>query len=396
MHRLLSHRARPGLMLAAALSALTIPAIPCLAQADEPTIFIVNNVSDGVTTYTVDDDGVLTLVGTYATSDGPIAPALSPDGRFLAVTHGTQNEVTEALWIFRVNADSSLTLVHQDLVPNAPLDAVWLSDSVLAVSETSLIDTNMVHTYIFDPDVPSLTEIDAEATGIFNTSLERHPSLPILYTNDSGGYTVRWFEFDDAGNLTPISSVSTAGVYPIDLVMSPNGSFMYGGGGTSSGGDKILALLADDEGDLTLHPDGPFISSGGTPAYNAISEDNRILLVGHGSTAELHTFFIDFDGSLTATGYSFDVGLQGTLGDIKVLGEFAFVTDESTAIDGITGVYSFQINADGTLTQLGDIYDHGGVRPESIEVWDPGPGADLNGDGVVNVFDLLLLLEAWG
>ena len=46
--------------------------------------------------------------------------------------------------------------------------------------------------------------------------------------------------------------------------------------------------------------------------------------------------------------------------------DYLLVTDESTAVDGIAGLYSFKVNPDGTFTQVADIYETNGIRPEQI------------------------------
>jgi len=94
-------------------------------------------------------------------------------------------------------------------------------------------------------------------------------------------------------------------------------------------------------------------------------------------------------GQLTYTGFMFDVGLQGTLGDIQSLDELFFVTDNSRALDDTWGVYSFTLNPDGSFTQNGPITLTEGIAPNSMAVWKPRltPG-DLNCDGLVDFGDI--------
>ncbi len=74
-------------------------------QSTLPAVFVANNVSDGITTFTVNADGTLDFVAAFPTADGPQAIDLSPDGRHLAVAHGTANEVSE---ILKVDAGAGL------------------------------------------------------------------------------------------------------------------------------------------------------------------------------------------------------------------------------------------------------------------------------------------------
>jgi 6-phosphogluconolactonase (cycloisomerase 2 family) len=380
----------------AAIATLATATGGALAQSTGRAVFVVNNVSDDVTSFTMNSDGTLEFVGNYPAEEGPYAADVSPNGRWLAVTHGTQNDVVEWLYIFEVNSDASLTLAGSELIPDSPLDCVWLNDEILAATETSFSD-NFVRTWHFDPDTGNITEVDSEFTGGFNTALELHPSLPVLYAQDSNSNQIRAFEFDANGNLTSIGQVTSPGVYPLDPAMLPNGEHMYAGGGISSGGHAISGFDVDMDGLLSLVDGSPFTSPGQSPAYLKASSDSKYLFVGHGTDATVRTFEVLDGGALESTGFFFDVGLQGTVGDVEVLGDYLLITDESSAIDGVKGIYSFAIDSDGSFEAVADIYDFGGVRPERIVPWDPpATVGDINGDGVVDVEDLLILLGDWG
>jgi len=378
------------------VAAAALLAVPAAGQPTEPTVFVVNNVSDDVSTFTMNDDGTLNFIGIYAASEGPQAATVTPDGRYLAVAHGTGDNVTEILHIFAVNPDASLSLAHTTLVPDSPLATKWLTDDMLAVIETSLSGPNFVHSYRFDPDAPELLLIDSAQTGSFSTSLAVHPKLDVLYAQDSTYNSISAFAFDADGNLSALDQISTGGIYPLDLVVTGNGGHLYAGGGISGGGHAIVGCDVTDTGGLKLLEDSPFFSPGQSPAYTAVSSDSSILFVGHGTDATVGSFLIDGSGSLTSTGFSFDVGMQGTVGDLQVLGDYLLVTDESAALDGITGLYSFLVKPSGVFVAVADIYDTLGVRPEAIVVWDPPVMGDATGDGVVDVLDLLLVLSEWG
>ncbi|MCK4873177.1 MAG: beta-propeller fold lactonase family protein [Phycisphaerales bacterium] len=369
-----------------------------LAQATGKAVFVVNNVSDEITSFTLDDAGAAQFVGVYATDDGPMAIDISTDGKYLAITHGTANNVTEVITFFSVNDDASLTLLGTDLVPDSPLGVAWISGTVIAVTETCYGGDNAVRVYDFDPELATITEIDAEDTGAFNTALVRSPTGPYLFANDSAGSnTVYMFQINPDGTLDPHDSESTGTVYPLGPDISHDGTKLYAGGGISSGGDKVLGLSVDPEAGLQPLPGSPYTSPGESPAYCAVSTDDQFLFVGHGTDATVRSFAIAADGSLTYTGHFFDVGMQGTVGDLETIGDLLLITDESTAIDGIAGMYVFQVNPDGSFTQVGDIHDTQGVRPEAMISWTPlvVPG-DLDGDGDVDQADLGILLAAYG
>jgi 6-phosphogluconolactonase (cycloisomerase 2 family) len=386
-----------GAIALGACVAIAMMTATARAEPISPAVYVVNNVSDEVTSFRLTGVGELERVGNYATSDGPLAAALTPNGYYLAVTHGTQNEVEEVLQVFRTEDDASLTLVLTTLVPNAPLDTVWLNDEFLAVTETTFGGANNVHTYRFDPDVPSLTAVDAEYTGGFNTYLALHPNGLWLYAQDSYYNDIRWFDVEADGSLTLGGTISTGSLYPLKLAVTHYGQYLYSAGGISGGGHAIQAFRILPDGGLAAVGGSPFESPGQSPAYLAVSRTDSYLFVGHGTDATVWSFAIDAGGGLTSTGEMFDVGMQGTVGDLDTVYDYLLITDESTAIDGVAGLYCFSVNRDGSFDQLGEINETDGVRPESIVVWHgyPPPG-DANRDGAVDIADLVFVINEWG
>ena len=161
----------------------------------------------------------------------------------------------------------------------------------------------------------------------------------------------------------------------------------------------MLGYSIGENGNLTALKNSPFVSPGESPADLAVSENDDILFVGHGTDATVRSFSIDSTGALTSTGNSYDVGLQGTIGDVAVMDDLLLVTDDSSALDDTTGLSVFQIYPDGSFDQIGDVLDPEGGRPQKIVVWTPEascPSDIAGGDGQVNVNDLLELLSNWG
>ena len=379
--------------LAAAIAACLAGAAG--AQTDFPTIFLVHNVSDSVVAYRVGADGTPTQVGYVDVSDWPTDIAVSPDGSRLALTHATSNTV-ETLTIIAVAADGGLTKVAEFPIPDSPLAVDWIGDDVVAVA-SSVYGSSSFRTSRYEEDpTPTLTLLDTEAPGGFLTALEPNADRSVLYANDSAGNAVRAYTVNADGTVDLLSLTGT-GLYPIDIKLTAQGSRMYAGCGISGTGGNMLGFDVNPDGTLWLH-DGPYESPGRSPAYLCPTGDGGYLFVGHGTDATVRSFAIDpSTGALSATGYSFDVGLQGTIGDVVEVNGFVFITDESTATDGIYGLYSFVLNADGSLTQNGPVLPTPGTRPETMVVWNPGNPcpADFNNDGAVNTLDVLAFLNAW-
>jgi len=392
----------PGILAAGcALALAVLVAGPAAATPEGPSAFVLNNVGGTVTPVTFDGDGVPTALPPVPSGAWPQSASLSPDGRWLAVAHATESDTTELLLVYEVGPDGSLTEVADAQVPDSPLDCAWLTDELLAVSRSSFGGTNEVRTYRWDADAFAILPGDAANAGTFHTSLAVHPTLPIVYGQDSLGFTIRWWTWDAAGDLTPAGSISTGSVYPLDVTIDAGGTTLYAAGGISSGGDKLVGFAVDAAGDLSPLTGSPYVSPGASPAHVAIPAPGALVAIGHGTDATVRTFDRDpATGALSPTGFSFDVGLQGSIGDVVPLGERVLVTDETTALDGIAGLYVFDVAADGTLVATAPILPTGGTRPETIVAWTgegSGPvGPDVNGDGVVDLDDLLAVLAAFG
>ena len=113
-------------------------------------------------------------------------------------------------------------------------------------------------------------------------------------------------------------------------------------------------------------------------------------------------------GALSNPTFAFDVGSQSSLGDIAAMRVFdkdlLFFTDKETFDGTPRGLFSAEINADGSLTILSERIDTLGVGPNDIALWNAGLGgepcvADLdNGSGTgtpdnaVDINDLLYFL----
>ena len=384
-----------------ALALISLWAAPSAwGQAADRAIFVANNgnLEGSVTAFAVNADGTLALVnrvitGTRPTMSDPCPGcnpyeiSITPNGQYLVTGHASTNDPYEQLSFFEVAGDGSIAEIAAFSVPGTPMDVAWITDELVAVTRTDP-SPNKVVIYQFDPAVPSLTEIDLENVGTFSTYLAVHPSRQYLYVNDSGSAdTLRAFSIAPNGTLTLIDTEPTGSYYNLELTISPDGTKLYAAGGITH---VVLGFHIAPDGKLTPMAGSPFPEFGSSPSNVAVSTNNQYLLVGHGTDATVRTASINqTTGGLTYTGYMFDIGLQGTLGDVQALDNLFFVTDNSTAIDGIMGVYSFTLAPNGSFTQNGPITWTDGIGPRSIAVWKPivVPG-DLNCDGSIDFGDI--------
>lgn len=381
---------------------LSVSTLPAFGQAHLPMVFVANegNLEGSVTSMHILPSGALQFADRVVTgSRGSLSDPcpgcntyaidITPSGQFLATTHAA-GDGGENVTVYEVAPDGSLTVVEEVELAQGGLDIAWLSNDLLAVPLTDLSVTNTVRLFRLDED-NQLTQIGAEPAGGFLTSMALHPTRRWLYTNDSFANTVRVFErVGDA-----LSLVQTLGipVFGTALEVTPDGRFLYAAGGISAGGHAFAGYAVDpDDGTLSALPGSPFTSPGSSPKGFAVNDAGSILYVSHGSDATIRTFFLDGNGIPTDTGQMFDIGLQGTLREMDTLGDFLFTLDDSTAIDGIAGAYSFHTAADGSLTPLpGSPVDTQGISPNGVVAWDAVFGC--NAADIASTFGVLDLAD---
>lgn len=397
----------------AALFAAAVIAAPAAGQATDPTVFVSNNgnLEGSITSLRVESDGSLNVIDRIVTGmrDSTTQPcpgcnaytiSLTPNGRYIATGHPSGDNQQLYVLVHEVNADGTFALVDQFPVSGSPLGVRWISDTHLAVTQSSFGGTNAVNVYEFDPDGPGMALASSRTTSGFTTWLAVDHQNQRLFAQQSTPNSGVWsYEINPDGTIGLGQFQSTGSTYPLGIGVSPDGSHVYGGGGISSGGNAIVGVNVDtDDGSMSIMSQSPFTSPGASPKQVVVTDNGEFAVVGHGTDATVRTFHIDRKtGALTATGSMFDVGFQGSLSDVAVMGELVFATDNTTALDGIQGIYSFTLSPDGSLSPNGNIVDTQGIGPRGIAVWNPAScPADLNKDSVVDVLDLLQVLGVWG
>jgi 6-phosphogluconolactonase (cycloisomerase 2 family) len=376
-----------GLALAAAAGLFTCTH-EALAQALQRAAFVGNNgnIEGSVTSFRFTPEGhpqqVQHLIlgsGSSNTANNVYALALSQSGRYLATTHAT-GLIPRLIHIIRINEDASMTVLLSRSTPESPLDAVWIDDEYLAVTLTNVSLPNRVIVYRFIPpggtQAMSLNEVGRWDTGSFNGYLALSPSRQYLYADNSpwsGSGFIRVFKVEAGGQLSVVQTEPTF-TYTLGLSVTPNGRWLYAGGGTSSTENLIPAYNVDaTSGTLSWLPGSPFVSPGSVPSPKqaVATDDSRFLFVGHGRSATVRSFAIDQDtGALTDTGNFFGVGIQGDLGNIAILGDLLLFTRQWNSTSNPAGLFSFTIQPNGSFT-YNALAPAGGTRPFDIAVWAP-------------------------
>ncbi len=400
-----THRAVVRAVLAVAAGASSAH-----AQSSTPAIFVANegNLEGSVTSFLVETDGTLAFVdrvitGSRTSTSQPCAGCntfaidITPSGRFLATSHAS-GSAAENFTVYEVGTDASLSVADTITVPQGGLDLAWVRDDLLAVCITDLSGSNELRLYNWDAGAMELSLADSDVSGSFLTSLDVHPSGRWIICNDSFANTARVYEV--VADQATLNQTIGFGVFGVALAFSPDGNFAYAAGGISAGGNAFAGFSFDDtSGMLTELPGSPFTSPGASPKGFAFTPDGSIMFVSHGTDATIRSFAVDSAGIPTSLGASFDVGLQGTLQGMDTLEGRLFAMDDSTAIDGVSGAYSFEINAaTGVLTPVGGVpFATQGISPNDVVAWDPASTcvADFTGDGVLDFFDVSAFINAY-
>lgn len=376
------------------------------AQSAVPALWVSNNgnLEGSVTAFVVNPDGTLTLVNRVVTGTRPNTTvpcagcnsyeiALSPNGRWLATAHPAGD--LDGLFVYEVGADASITQRLALTLPvgfDSPLDLIWLDDTYLAVVLTQT-SPDRITTYQWNPAGPSLTPVGFVNPGTGLGYLAVDPNRDYLYASDSSARVIHVYAIGPVGSLIFLESEPTGSPFALEINVTPDGRYLYGAGGISGTGQDVVAMQINGDGTLTPITGQPFQTGGASPSNVYVADNGNYVIAGHGTDATMRSLSLaPATGALTATGFFFDVGLQGTLGDVRSLGNNVFVTDNSTATDGIMGVYSFTLNANGSFTLNGaGAYSTQGIAPRSMATWKPPQLyalGDMNCDGVVDILDI--------
>ena len=385
------------------------------AQSTSPALFVSNNgnIEGSVTSFTIGTDGAPVLQDFVLTSDNSNDPGnnanaidISPNGRYIAVGHaagGTSNfrQVT----ILEVDSEANLSILGEFNAPATPLALKWVTNDLVALTQSSLDVNNrvLIFRFINNPTLPQFFQVGQAQAGAFTTSLAvNRDDLVVHAGNTQGGSGIFSYQVNPTtGDLTDIGFTSTGSTFALGIARSPNNTLLYAFGGISSGGNAIAALDINADNSTSFINASPFPSGGSSPKNGAFSDDGSVLFVGHGTDATVRSFLVDEEsGEPAPTGNSFDIGLQGTLGEMTTLGDFLYVTDDSNAIDMVSGVQTFAFDDDGNFSPVGGRVDTLGVTPTGIVAWPGTTAPDCPGDAnntlTVDLDDLLIILGNFG
>lgn len=168
------------------------------------------------------------------------------------------------------------------------------------------------------------------------------------YVADSGGDAVAPFRVGPDGTLVPLSDPVHSGDLPFGIAVAPNSRSLYVAHFNTA---DVMAFGIDEDG--TPHPLGPPVPTGQDHGKGvAVTPDGRFAYVATGTPSDqvpdaIVRFDLRPDGSIGARGPATPIGVSGSGIVITPDGRFVYV-----ACQGSDEVWGFRIGPDGVLTPL--------------------------------------------
>jgi 6-phosphogluconolactonase len=204
-----------------------------------------NGSTNSIASYSINSTtGALTYVSGALTGNAPFAIAVHPSGSFAYVV----NEVSNTITAYSVGADGTLASMYASptaaTITTLPLPVAIAIDpsgnyayvanvnntSVCGVSGSSLL--GCISAYKIDPDTGALTLVPANSgggtyipTGIAPSSIAIDPSGKYLYATNLNDTIVSEYTIGTGGALTGTSFTTGAG--SSSIAISPDGNFAY-------------------------------------------------------------------------------------------------------------------------------------------------------------------------
>ena len=339
--------------LAAAFIAFAAPAASAAqSNAANGAVYTITNAATGnsVAYFSRSADGALNLVATYATggkgtganlgSQGSVT--LSDDGKLLFAVNAGSNSISE----FAVRADGLKLL------------STFPSNGALPTS----ITTHKNVLYVLDAGAASITGYKVDGQGAVQplagstqpllgtnpAQIAFSPGGSTLVVTEKGTSTLDTFPVGPHGYAQPgVSSVSAGGT-PFGFQFDSLGrAFVSEAAGSAS------SYTVDGSGAHTIS--GAVVTHQAAPCWLVVSADGRFAYTANAGAGTISGFSIAADGSIAllnasgATG-SFGAGSHPLDEAISSDGQFLYVL-----VDGHHTIGGFRINADGSLTPLGEV-----------------------------------------
>jgi 6-phosphogluconolactonase len=299
------------------------------------TLFVDDNNSDDIRSYTVNGDGTLNAGSTAADKSltGPSMPtgmAIDPAGKFLFVA----NQGSSTVAVYSINGTTLTEVGGSPFTTKAPGVPTETQPTAVAVSASGNFlyaannFTNTVAVFsIAASGALTQTGFSPYTVGLAPSGLGTVPSGAFLYVTNSGSNSVSAFAICDKvvtscvnpnhpdGTLTPVAgSPFSAGIGPFAIAADPSFNFLYVLNKQSS--DISEFSYAPGSGALTALS-SPIVSTGLTPFSLVVIAGTTGSNLGNTLTNPTDFVFVSNNGASTVTEFS----LNTTSGVLTPVGQ---------------------------------------------------------------------------
>jgi 6-phosphogluconolactonase (cycloisomerase 2 family) len=339
-------------------------------------LYVTNNGSGEVWTYSIADDGTLALLNRARAQQGGEQVALGGGSasvtytpKFAYVANQGSSTVASSISAYTINAQNGkLSVVSGSPFPDGAAGTFALANSV-AVDPSGRFayvanGAGSVAEYTIDPSSGALAAIPGSplTVGSTPTAVAVDPSGRFVYVTNGGsdGPFVSAYAINTStGALTPISGSPFPAAGAVSVTVDPSGQFVYVASGFSvEGSGNISAFTINPStGALTAVAGSPFSSGVHGPGAVAVDPSGRFAFVtaenavpDSGDMFEMSSFAIDAaTGGLTFLFGSSNLGGATNSVAADPLGQFIYATQD---VVGDLVAFSFNFTQGFFSTQL--------------------------------------------
>jgi 6-phosphogluconolactonase len=313
--------------------------------------------SDQIVAYREDpNSGILTQLAVSPITAGPSVQSLviHPSSKFLYAANAGESDVSQ----FNISSSGALTeKIPRTAVGNAP--TALAMDPAGAYLYVANSGGQSVSVLSIDPTLGTLNVVAQPSgptvpLGITPINIQVSPSGTFLYVTGSGqpGF-VEVFSLS-GGVLTPLSPTSLffAGTNPYGLAISPNGGFLYTANNIDNSISEFTINTSPVAGSLTQLANSPIGQQSGTSTPVALLIDNtgKYLYVANQGSPNITAYSIDSAGGISLlTTSPFVTGAQPGVIASDPAGKYLFVGTQKSPFT----IQSFRLDTtSGALTSV--------------------------------------------
>jgi len=350
---------KKALLLAALATAVVAIAVPVANAAQrvaaaKGAVYTITNAAtgNGVAYFSRDAAGALSLVATYAAGGNGTganlgsqgAVALSDGGKLLFAVNAGSDSISE----FAVREDGGLKLLSTFSSNGALPTSLTIHKNLLYVLDAGGAGSITGYKVDGQGGVELLATATQPLLGAGPAQVAFSPNGSELVVTEKGTSTLDTFEVGSHGYAQPGISSPSAGGTPFGFQFDSLGRVFV-----SEAAGSASSYTVDALGAHTIS--GAVVTHQAAPCWLVVTPDGRWAYTANAGAGTISGFSIAPDGSIAlldtsgATG-SFGAGSHPLDEAVSTDGQFLYVL-----VDGHHTIGGFRINADGSLTVLGEV-----------------------------------------